>query len=298
MNERIEKYFKVGTIQWMSYPPERCDLLETVKRLAMDPYFSAIEICHMESEETRKTVRDILRQTHMTVCFGAQPSILSSGANPNDPDEEKRQKAEAILRACVDEAEYLGAKGIAFLAGHWTEESKDICYAQLLKTTGNLCDYARAKGMMIELEVFDYDMDKCALIGPAPLAKAFAEDMRKKYDNFGLLVDLSHFPTTYETSRDVIPLLAPYITHLHIGNAVVKPGCPAYGDKHPGFGFPDSANDTEELIDFLREVKAAGLMKEDDPMVLSFEIKPQTYEEPQLLLNDSKRVLNTAWAKA
>lgn len=52
----------------------------------------------------------------------------------------------------------------------------------------------------------------------------FLADMRTTHNNFGLLVDLSHFPTTYETSRFVIQTLRPYITHLHIGNAVVKEG--------------------------------------------------------------------------
>ena len=76
--------------------------------------------------------------------------------------------------------------------------------------------------MNVELEVFDYDMDKAALIGPAPLAAKFAADIRMTCNNFGLLVDLSHFPTTHETSRFVIRTLRPYITHFHFGNAVVK----------------------------------------------------------------------------
>lgn len=81
--------------------------------------------------------------------------------------------------------------------------------------------------MMVEMEVFDFDMDKAALIGPAPLAARFAADMRTTHNNFGLVVDLSHFPTTYETSRFVIRTLRPYISHFHFGNAVVKPGATA-----------------------------------------------------------------------
>ena len=61
--------------------------------------------------------------------------------------------------------------------------------------------------MNVELEVFDFDMDKAALIGPAPYAAQFAADMRMTHNNFGLLVDLSHFPTTYETSKFVIRTL-------------------------------------------------------------------------------------------
>ena len=121
----------------------------------------------------------------------------------------------------MDEAEYLGAKAVAFLAGKWEEAAKDEAYAQLLKTTVNLCRYAETKGMGVNLEVFDYDIDKAALIGPAPLAARFAADVRCSCPNFGLLVDLSHFPLTYEKSEFVIRTLRPYIRHLHIGNAVV-----------------------------------------------------------------------------
>ena len=196
----------------------------------------------------------------------------------------------------IDEAEYLGAKGIAFLAGKWQEETKDQAFAQLLKTTGNLCAYAAKKGMMVELEVFDYDMDKAALIGPAPYAAEFAAKMRMKYNNFGLLVDLSHFPTTYETSQFVVRTLRPYITHFHIGNAVVKEGCEAYGDQHPRFGFPNSANDVPQLLDFFRVLKAEGFFCAEAPYVLSFEVKPWKDEDPEVIVANTKRVINRAWA--
>lgn len=158
----------------------------------------------------------------MKVCYGAQPRLLGPGLNPNALDEEKRMKAEKTLMEAVDEAEYLGAQGIAFLAGKWNPQTCMEAYAQLLKTTCSVCRYAAEKGMKVELEVFDFDMDKAVLIGPAPLAARLAADVRVVCPNFGLLVDLSHFPTTYETSRFVIQTLRPYITHLHIGNAVVK----------------------------------------------------------------------------
>ena len=69
--------------------------------------------------------------------------------SPNDIDEEGRKKAEANLLEAIDEAEYMGAKGIAFLAGKWQEETKEEAYSQLLKTTRNLCTYAATKGCLL-----------------------------------------------------------------------------------------------------------------------------------------------------
>ncbi len=292
MKESIHKYFQVGTIQWMSFPNRAP--MESLKAIASDDFFDAIELKGFGADNEQ--AKAILEQSHLKVCYGAQPRLLSTGLNPNDVDEEGRKKAEATLMEGIDEAEYLGAKGIAFLAGKWQNETKDLAYAQLLKTTRNLCDYAAGKGMNVELEVFDFDMDKAALIGPAPYAAQFAADMRTSHNNFGLLVDLSHFPTTYETSKFVIQTCRPYITHFHLGNAVVKPGCDGYGDLHPRFGYPNSANDTPELLDYFRVLKQEGFFNAENPYVLSMEVTLRPGEDEDIVLANTKRVINRAWA--
>jgi len=296
MKDSIHKYFQVGTIQWMSHPPSQYELLDSLKAFACDDFFDAIEITQIKDDETRKKAKLLLEQSHLTVCYGAQPRLLGPKLNPNDIDEQGRKAAEKTLMEALDEAEYLGAKGIAFLSGKWQPETKDQAYSQLLKTTRNLCDYAAEKGMSVELEVFDFDMDKASLIGPAPYAYRFASDMRMTNNNFGLLVDLSHFPTTYETSKFVVQTLRPFITHLHFGNAVVIENCDGYGDLHPRMGYANSANDTAELLDFLQVLKDEGFFRADSPLVLSMEVTPRPGEDADIILTNTKRVLNRAWA--
>lgn len=294
MRESIHKYFQIGTIQWMSHPG--MDVLESIRTIAKDDFFDAIEIGQFKDDAVREEAKKILRQSHLKVCYGAQPRILGPKLNPNAIDEEERKKAEDTLIEAIDEAKELGATAIAFLAGKWEKETKDEAYEQLLKTTRAVCDYAKTKDMTVNLEVFDFDMDKAVLIGPAPYAAKFAQDMRTTHNNFGLMVDLSHFPTTYETSKFVIQTLKPYINHFHMGNAVVKEGYEAYGDQHPRFGFPDSANDVEELLDYLTVLKEEGFFNAKNPYVLSFEVKPWGDEDPAIIMANSKRVLRRAWA--
>ena len=294
MKESIHKYFQVGTIRWMSYP--RTPALEAIRKIAGDDYFDAIEVKKCESAEEREATKKLLAQSHLKVCYGAQPSLLGPKLNPNDLDEEGRKKAERVLIEAVDEAEYLGAKGIAFLAGKWQPETREQAYQQLLKTTVHVCEYAAAKGMAVELEVFDYDVDKAALIGPAPLAARFASDVRQCCPNFGLLVDLSHFPICHETAKDVIRTCRPYITHLHFGNAVADPKAEGYGDFHQRLGYPGSANDVPQLLDYLEVLKAEGFFDAKNPMVLSMEVSPTKDEEEDIVLANTKRCLNRAWA--
>lgn len=294
MKESIHKYFRVGTIQWMSFP--HTAPLDSLRAIARDDFFDAVEVKGYGSAEANAEAKALLAQSRLTVCYGAQPRLLGPGLNPNALSEPERLAAEATLREAVDEAELLGAGGIAFLAGKWSEQTRDQAYAQLLKTTRSLCSYAAGKGMQVELEVFDYDMDKAALIGPAPLAARFAADMRTTHPNFGLLADLSHFPTTYETSRFVVRTLRPYITHFHFGNAVVKPGCDGYGDLHPRLGYPNGANDIPELLDYLRVLREEGFFDPQNPYVLSMEVTPRPGEDEQIVLANTKRALTRAWA--
>jgi len=301
MRESIHKYFKVGLIAFMAYPSmikgEDPNALESLKKIAYDDYFDAVELSWIKDGEIRKQAAKLLDTAHMTVCYGAQPRLLTTGLNPNNIDEAERKKAEATLMEAIDEAHELGSKGIAFLSGKWEQATRDQAYQQLLKTTRNLCAYAKTKGMIVELEVFDYDIDKAALIGPAPYAAQFAADMRMTCDNFGLLIDLSHIPMTYETSEFVVRTLRPYLTHLHIGNTVCSDkSLEGYGDLHQRFGFPGGENDTCEVLEFLRVLKNEGLFNASNPMVLSFEVKPWQDEDPDAVVANAKRVLNRAWA--
>ena len=301
MKESIHKYFKVGLIAFMAYPSmlrgEDPDTMQWLKKIAVDDYFDAIEVTWIKDAETRKKAAKMLDESHLTVCYGAQPRLLTTGMNANHIDEAERAKAEATLIEAIDEAQELGSKGIAFLSGKWQKETQEEAYAQLLKTTRNVCDYARRKDMFVELEVFDFDIAKASLIGPAPLAARFASEMRSTHTNFGLLIDLSHIPMCYESSEFVVRTLRPYLTHFHIGNTVCSdPEAEGYGDEHQRFGFPSGANDIPELTEFLRVLKNEGLFNAADPLVLSFEVRPWKDEDPEIVIANAKRVLNRAWA--
>ena len=301
MKEPVSRYFKIGIVVFMAYPGmakgEDPDTLKNIRRIAFDDYFGAIEINWIKDPGTRQNAAKLISDSHLTVLYGAQPRLLTTGFNANHLDEAERKKAEATLLEAVDEAVELGSPGISFLSGKWQEQTKEESYRQLLKTTRCLCDYAKKKNIFVELEVFDYDIAKASLIGPAPLAARFAADMRTSHNNFGLLIDLSHIPMTYETPEFVVRTLRPYLTHFHIGNTVCKdPAAAGFGDEHQRFGFPNSSNDVPQVLEFLRVLKNEGFFRAEDPYVLSFEIKPWKDDDPETVIANAKRVLNRAWA--
>jgi sugar phosphate isomerase/epimerase len=299
MNCSIHKYLQIGILSFMAFPDTmkgEGNTMDSIRKIALDDYFDVIEITHIKDPEVRKNAQSILKQSHLKVCYTTHPRLLSANLNPNDLDESNRKKAEAVLIDSIDEAEFMGSTGISFLAGKYDEAKKEEAYDQLIKTTCALCDYAKQKNMTVVMEVFDYDFDKKVLIGPAPYAAAFAEDMQSRYDNFGLLIDLSHIPLTHETSKEVIQTLKPYIVHFHIGNCVMVEHAEGYGDTHPRFGFQNGQNDTLEVLEFLRLMQNEGFFVEENPYILSFEVKPLNNEDSEVVIANAKRVLNRAWA--
>lgn len=302
MNVPLSNYMKVGLVHFMAFPTTikgEGPVEETIKKVALDDYFQVIEITTIKDPEVRKRVKSILESSHLTVTYGAQPRLLINGLNINDLREEERQKALNNLKEGIDEAYELGCKGFAFLSGKYEESSKEESYKALVSSTNEICAYVKSKGSMrVTMEVFDYDVDKKSLIGPAPLAARFAAELRAKHPHFGLMVDLSHIPLLHETNEESILPVKEFITHAHIGNCVMgDPSMNAYGDVHPRFGFPNGENDVDEVVAFLRVLLQIGYLNEKDPPILSFEVKPFGDEDPELVIANAKRTLNLAWAK-
>ena len=302
MHDSLFKYMKVGLVHFMAYPATlkgEGPIVETIKKLVLDEYFNAIEITTIKNAEERQVVKKMLETSHMTVAYGAQPRLLTTGLNINDLNEEGRLKALQNLKEGIDEAYEMGATGFAFLSGKYEEPTKEVSYQALVKSTKEICAYVKSKGnMKVALEVFDYDVDKKSLIGPADLALRYAKEVREEHAHFGLMVDLSHIPLIHETIEGSLLPVKDYIIHAHIGNCVVKSAdMPGYGDVHPRFGFPNGENDVDQVVDYLRVLLQIGFLNVEKPPIVSFEIKPFGDEDPDIVIANAKRTLNEAWAK-
>lgn len=293
---------KVGLVHFMAYPATikgEGPVLETIKKLALDDYFTAIEITTIKNVEERKKAKQMLETSHMTVAYGAQPRLLTTGLNINDLNEEGRQKALTNLKEGIDEAYEMGATGFAFLSGKYEEATKEQSYQALVSSTKEICAYAKSKGnMKVALEVFDYDVDKKSLVGPSALALRYAKEIKEEHDHFGLMVDLSHIPLIHETNEESLLPVKDYIIHAHIGNCVVKSAdMPAYGDLHPRFGFPNGENDVDEVVAYLKVLFDIGYLGEGKHPIVSFEVRPFGDEDPDIVIANAKRTLNEAWAR-
>jgi len=303
MQESMYKFMKVGLIHFMAYPETmkgEGPILETLQKIAEDDFFTAVEVSWIKDEKVRSKAKKLLEVSHLTVAYGAQPRLLVNNLNLNSFDEEERKKAVREVKAGVDEAYEMGAKALAFLSGKDPgEEGREQARKLLVYSIKEICDYAKSKGDLgITLEIFDQEIDKKCLIGPVNEARKVAKVVRKEFNNFGLMVDLSHLPLLNETPTQAIMPIKDYLVHAHIGNCILKDKQhPAYGDQHPRFGIIGGENDVQELTEYLKVLLDIGFLNHQNPPIVSFEVKPLADESSEVVIANANRLLREAWVR-
>jgi len=303
MDKHWDNYCTMSIVHFMAFPQTiggEGPIVETVSKIAEDPFFGAIEIGWIKDAQVRRATRAIIEAAHMKVGYAAQSAILLQKLNLNSLDEAERQHAVSELKKCIDEAAELGAQRVAYLSGKDPGDAeRPAALEALVKSTRELCAYGREKGIALTCEIFDRSIDKKALIGPSSYAAEYARIVREDYPDFGLMYDLSHLPLLFEKAEAALSAIKDSLVHIHIGNAVVDAGTPGYGDLHPRFGWPGGANDVFELVDFLRALFKVGYLKEGNGRPwIGFEVKPQAPgETPELIIAGTKRVWEEAWSR-
>lgn len=301
MDASFHAYLKMGIVHFMAFPELAGGgglWADTVGLIAKDRFFSAIEITHINDEAVRSKVRNQCRLAGLSIGFGAHPQILGGGLNINSIDDAERAQALAKLKPLIDEALFMGAESFVVLSGKDPgPQQREQAKSALVDSLAQLCAYSAQKnGPPVIAEVFDCEVDKCCLLGPAALAAEVAERVKADHDNFGLLVDLSHIPLLGESPREALEPVKDHLMAAHLGNAVMTQGMAGYGDYHPIFGTPGSVNDLPEMVDFLRTLVDIGFLNGREQPIVSFEIKPMEGQDSRMVIANAQRMMQRAWA--
>jgi len=301
----IYKYMSLGIVHFKAFPEVQGGTgpyIETLKKIVEDDFWTAIEVGWVKDVKVRHEARKLLEVSHMRVCYATQPIVLSNKLSLNASDPKERMKAINGVKNGVDQAFDLGATAIRVLSGkdpgdEKREEEKKI----LIDSLKEICQYANEQGETeIYLKIFDRDIDKCALIGHFKDAADVAREVRKEFENFGVLADLSHFPLLDEKPAEAIPLVKEFPMHFHIGNCLFRDRRhPVYGDLQPRFGIPGGELDTEDVRDYFRLLLDLKLLSPEKKPVMSVEVRPLLAEEySEVIIANAKRTIKEAWASA
>jgi len=305
MHLPLQHCIKPGIVHMMAFPA--CmkgdgPILETLRVIASDPYFEVVEFSWIRDPAVRGHVKQLLASSAIDSRYAAQPRLLTQRLDLNSLDETMRLRAVAEIKTGLDEAAELGLRDVALLSG-WDVPAPQRSAAMdaLEKSLVEICAIAATRDQRIALEVFDREIDKKCLVGPAASAREIAERVKRTHRNFGLLVDLSHIVLLNETPEQALLPVRDHLVHIHIGNAYfgTDKSDPYWGDNHPSFGYPGGANDVPQIVDFLRVLFQIGYLTTDGSRrgAISFEIRPMGEIDSLVMIANAKRKLGEAWAQ-
>ena len=99
-----------------------------------------------------------------------------------------------------------------------------------------------------------------------------------------------------ESPEEALVPVKDYLAGAHIGNAVIDPSCAGFGDNHPIFGSPGSANTVKRCGRVFENASWIGFLTGEKRPLVSFEIKPMEGQDPLIVIANAKRVMTQAWA--
>ena len=303
MSKHWSSYCLMSIVHFMAFPETsggQGPIAETVRRIAEDDFFDAIELAWIKNAAQRRQVSQILECSQLQVCGCAHPAILSQKLSLNHLDHVQRVEAVGQMKVLIDQAAEIGARRFALLSGPDPGDAlRQQAITNLTASLRELCDFARPRGVALALETFDRSIDKKALVGPVADAACVARALRTDYADFGLLYDLSHMPLLNEAPQHM-GVIKEYLVHVHVGNCVLQEGHSSYGDKHPTFGCSGGVNGVEELAKFIRGLLDIGYLAEGKSPLpwIGFEVKPQgTGQTSEIVIANAKRTWRQAWAR-
>jgi sugar phosphate isomerase/epimerase len=300
MKDPWQSYLQLGIVHFMVFP--ECltgegPQLQTLRTLCEDPFFDAVDVGPMADAAQRRECAALLRDCQMPVTFACQPLQLQQGLDLNSADKVQRKRAIEAVIGCLDQARELGATRLALMSGPNVPANEHAAALDsLIQSLCTLCRAARERaGLPVVLEIFDHELDKRALVGPCATASMVARAVRREFDDFGLLHDLSHIYLCGEEPAKHLPAVREHLVAMHLGNSVCDREHPLFGDTHPLFGTPGSDSGVAELRDFLRVLFDIGFLRPGRRPVCSFEIKPPSGISPQTAIMNVKRTWQQAW---
>ncbi|MFN0030545.1 MAG: sugar phosphate isomerase/epimerase family protein [Flavobacteriales bacterium] len=300
MNSSLHQYMRPSIVHMMMFP--ECihgagPQLETIEVLAHDAWFEAVEVGPVNDASVRAQCINLFSQAQVQPLFVGQACTFFHALDLGSAAENQRRLAIDAMKVGIDQATQWGAKHCGVMSGHIMPDTNILQVKELLaQSLMELCDYAAPHGITLCIENFDsIPFVKNCLIGSAKETVRLAEQVRSKYDNFGIITDLSHLPLLKENPAETIQTVKEHLSYVQLGNCSLNPNSPYYGDIHPYFGAPLTNVSVAELAEFLRALLEINYLNTEQRGIVSFEVKPLDGQDPLAQIAGCKRTLEAAW---
>lgn len=244
---------------------------ESLRELAAASSVEALD-CWVWANHAEEEIR-ILKESGKVINYNVGDRFGECPSFPASTNANERAYALDRLRRESDFAMECGAKKIIFASGKGVDGDHE---GSLKRFEEFVLEWSETlpKDICLCLEPTDWDIDKRFLLGSLEDTVACVESIRKEGRNIGILLDMGHIPIMHETISSAIEKTASYLTHIHLGNCVIKDSVhPLYGDKHPHWGMPGGEYGEQDGTMMLQLLKKFGYFSGESAQTVSFEMR-------------------------
>ncbi len=255
--------------------------------------FAPEDISSVDEIERKNSVERLKEYIDQAYQFGAVSFIFQSG---KDPGEDLREPAKlALIRSIVELARFsrelserYDAEPVLLILEMFDRIRSDhgVFHNQLIGPTKDAIDVARRVHDEYSIKEFGllYDLSHMYLLRNIKYRYELVEiELPSSEGQDGQENQVQVNERKYTVTRveeveepeapEVLKYIMPYLYHVHIGNCVLDPNDPLYGDTHPTFAYPNGAIRLRDVANF---VKALHEMGYKGP--IGFEIRPRGRE--------------------
>ena len=267
---------------------------QTLKEIIKTDLVSALDVWTWRGKQRAREEIAILRDCGKHINYNIGDRFGEEPVLPSSKLEKDKVYAYDIFMREFEYALEAGAKKIVFGSGPDDVNDHEGALERFFEFAMKLVSQL-PKDVTLCLEPTDWDIDKHFLCGPLDESVNLAKRMRQEgVQNFGLLLDMCHVPIMHETMEDAVEKCKDVLTHIHLGNAVIKnKNNPFYGDKHIPWSYPDSEYTEEDGVRFLHLLRDIGYTEKENATI-SFEMRPYEGMDAMTTLEKFVSVFNKA----
>lgn len=247
--------------------------METLLPVLEDERFDLFDLWIVGEEPYRTEELKAIRDCGRPIVYNVgdrdgQPTLYPTSRDPRI----SRYTLDAF-QAEIERGLEAGTKKIVTSSGPMAAGDPQDAFKALTEFYCRLCEFV-PDDVMVLVEPTDTDFDKRFFLGSSRDAVRLADAVRAcGYRNFGSMIDMCHLPPLHETVDEAVRILGGDLRHIHLGTCVTEnPRNPFYGDKHPGWGLPDTCWAEREVALLLEAGLASGYFGRDSRGTASFEM--------------------------
>lgn len=291
--EKIKPSILISEMFYFDLEREQ-NLPEIMDRLSDSGYYRAVEIGTVNEAASRAEVKKRVEKNGWQLTQWITKDLLDRGINPSSTDRGVHLAALQRIKELAKIARECGAANLALISG---EDPGPALRGEAWK---NFAEVVRETCLATEgtpdlnllIEPLDRFAHKRNLIGPTEEAVEFVAVLKNELPRVYFSWDSAHVALNREDLLQSLEQCAPFVSQIHLANAVTDERSERYGDWHMPMGAPGFLDDA--CAASLMRSAAAMHLAEEIPHFASVERRMRKGEDPWKIESECRAFLDRA----